>query len=90
MQTPSITAGKTVVRAKTGDKGTVLSVEGDKATVDWEGRGQRVRPTKLTYLLAPPIPSAGDIRLASAAGQRVLVNNGLHAHKYGTITSFSM
>ena len=91
MQTPSITAGKTVVRGKTNDRGTVLSVNpgAGTATVRWSESASRLRPVSLANLFVPPIPNPADVRLPTADGQRVLINSGQHAHKYGTITSFN-
>ena len=90
LQTPSISVGKTVVRGKTGDKGTVLAVDGDKARVLWGEGSERRRPVKLDMLLVPPIANSADLRPPTAVGQIVLINAGSHAHKQGIICSFNM
>ena len=92
MQTPSISVGKTVVRPKTNERGTVVAVDpaAGTANVDWGGSAARMKPVSLASLLAPPIPSEADVRLPTAAGHPVLINGGEHAHKQGTIPSFNM
>ena len=89
MQTPSITAGKTVIDTKrAGRKGTVQAVTGDKARVDWGG--VRIKPVKLEYLQALPVPDASHVCRPTADGQRVIINGGEHAHQQGIISRFNM
>jgi len=89
LQSPTVTVGKTVTTLKKAARGVVMSVDGGSATVEW-GSSKRIKPVRLDSLLALPIANAASLCRPSAAGQRVLVNGGTHAHKQGVIDSFNM